>query len=179
MIYKDFTGIGYIKKTFGYKGELLLKIEGVDYPENIEKLESVFFETENQLVPFFISDISYRDDSTLVIKFEDIDDNTKAQRYRGCRLFLHEKDSELLLDKNKLEFLITDFDIVDKKFGNIGKPEEIIKMPQQLLLKLKIKGREVLIPLVEQLILKIDKKKKHIYIDVPEGLIDNYLGVDS
>jgi 16S rRNA processing protein RimM len=177
MNYKGFTGIGYIKKTFGYKGELLIKIKDADYPENIENLESVFFETENQLVPFFISESSYRDDSSVVAKFEDIDNSTKAQRYCGCRLFLTDKTAETLFDKNKLEFLIADFEIIDGKFGSLGKPEEIVKMPQQLLLRLKVKGREVLIPLVEQLIIKIDKKKKQIFINSPEGLIDNYLDV--
>lgn len=177
MNYNGFTVIGYIKKTFGYKGELLFKIENADFPENFENLESVFFETENQLVPFFIIESSYRDDSSVIVKIEDINDSTKAQKYCGCQLFLTDKIAETLFDKNKLEFIVANFEIIDNKFGNLGKPEEIIKMPQQLLLRMKVKGHEVLIPLVEQIITKIDKKKKQIFIESPEGLIDNYLDV--
>jgi 16S rRNA processing protein RimM len=177
MEYKGFTDIGYIKKTFGYKGELLIKIEEADRPENFENLESVFFETENQLVPFFIEETSYRDDVSYVVKFEDIDENNIAQRFCGCKLFLPDKIADTLFDKNKLENFITDFEIIDSIYGSLGKPEEIIKMPQQLLLRFKINKKEVLIPLVEQIINKIDKKKKLILITSPEGLIENYLDV--
>jgi 16S rRNA processing protein RimM len=57
----------------------------------------------------------------------------------------------------------------------LGKILEIIEQPHQLLCRLEIEGKEVLIPLHEDTILKVDKKKQQVIVELPEGLLEIYL----
>jgi 16S rRNA processing protein RimM len=52
---------------------------------------------------------------------------------------------------------------------------EIIEQPHQLLCRIEINEKEVLIPLHEDTIRKIDKKLKQVIVELPEGLLDIYL----
>jgi 16S rRNA processing protein RimM len=58
----------------------------------------------------------------------------------------------------------------------IGEILEVIEQPHQLLCRLEIKGKEVLIPLHEASLKKIDHKKNQVLVELPEGLLDIYLG---
>ena len=53
--------------------------------------------------------------------------------------------------------------------------DEFVEQPHQLLCRIEIETKEVLIPLHEDTIIKIDQKKKQIIVDLPEGLLEIYL----
>jgi 16S rRNA processing protein RimM len=53
---------------------------------------------------------------------------------------------------------------------------EVIEQPHQMLCRIEINGKEVLIPLNESTIEKIDGKKKQVKVKLPEGLLEIYLG---
>jgi 16S rRNA processing protein RimM len=57
----------------------------------------------------------------------------------------------------------------------IGKVLEVIEQPLQILLRLEIQGKEVLVPLNESTLVGIDRKKQVINVSLPEGLLDIYL----
>jgi 16S rRNA processing protein RimM len=57
----------------------------------------------------------------------------------------------------------------------LGEILEIIEQPHQLLCRLDIKGKEVLIPLHEETLLKADHKKKQVIVELPDGLLEIYL----
>ena len=46
---------------------------------------------------------------------------------------------------------------------------------KQLLGRIQIKGKDVLIPLHEQTLLKIDRKQKQVHVELPEGLLDVFM----
>ena len=52
---------------------------------------------------------------------------------------------------------------------------EVIEQPLQILLRIEIDGKEVLIPINESTLVKVDHKGEKIYVDLPEGLLDIYL----
>jgi 16S rRNA processing protein RimM len=58
----------------------------------------------------------------------------------------------------------------------LGEIEEVIEQPMQVLAKLTIQNKEVLIPLHSETLKKVDKKHKRVYVELPEGLLDIYLG---
>ncbi len=172
MDHKGYFPLGYITKTRGLKGEVQLYFQ-VDEPEHYYKLESVFLEINQKLVPFFISKISIQK-SVAYIFFEDIDHIDKASPLLKKTLFVSEKlrpkaKKELTLDR------VQGFCIIDQELGEIGVINEILKMPQQLLASLTYQGHEVLIPLTEALITGINVARKEIEMSLPEGLIDLYL----
>ena len=57
MLKKDCFNLGYVAKAYSYKGEVILILDS-DNPKHYHKMESVFVEINNTLVPFFISSSS-------------------------------------------------------------------------------------------------------------------------
>ena len=57
----------------------------------------------------------------------------------------------------------------------LGTILEVIEQPHQLLCRIDIEGKEVLIPLHEDTIQKIDRKARQVVVVLPEGLLDVYL----
>jgi 16S rRNA processing protein RimM len=52
---------------------------------------------------------------------------------------------------------------------------EVIEQPLQILLRLEMQGKEVLIPLHGSTLIEIDHKNKQVIVDLPEGLLNVYL----
>lgn len=135
------------------------------------KLESVFLEINQKLVPFFIQKISLSGQRGIV-KFEDIDRIEEAQPLIKKDLYLPaekfpEPDEEALFYKH-----IIGFKVKDKNLGELGTIQDILERTGQDLLVMQYEDREVLIPVAESIILKADAKKKMLLVDLPEGLLE-------
>ena len=57
----------------------------------------------------------------------------------------------------------------------LGEILEVIEQQHQLLFRLEIQNKEILIPLNDETLKKIDHKKKQVIVELPEGLLDIYL----
>jgi 16S rRNA processing protein RimM len=65
------------------------------------------------------------------------------------------------------------YDVVENDVV-LGKIEEVIEQPHQLLCRIDLDGKEAYIPLHEETIVKIDKKKNQVIVELPEGLLEIY-----
>ena len=52
--------------------------------------------------------------------------------------------------------------------------EEVINQPHQILLRITLKEKEVLIPLHEATLNRIDHLKKQVHVVLPDGLLEIY-----
>ncbi|MDE5736633.1 MAG: hypothetical protein K2H65_06145, partial [Bacteroidales bacterium] len=77
--------LGYIGRTFGYAGELVVSLD-VDDPARYADLKSVLVEVKGALVPYFIEEIKMRDRDA-VWRFEGVGPE-EAARLVGCELYL-------------------------------------------------------------------------------------------
>lgn len=169
----NFYFLGQITKAHGTKGDLVIALD-VDNPKKYSKMESVFVEIDNDLVPFFIEKIEIRSNNKAIIKFKDIDKEETNMMVR-CNLFLP-IDKLPKLSGNKFYFHeVVGFKVIDSKRGNIGKIESILDIHPQALFQISFKGKEILIPVVNEIIESVDRKNKTIFVDTPEGLIEMYL----
>jgi len=101
---------------------------------------------------------------------KDVDSVDKASEYVGMTVLqLRGKRSKSNLH---IEDDFTGFALFDKVLGPIGIVEGIEEYPNQLLIKTRYLGTEVLIPAVEAFITEIDEAKRTIYLQLPEGLLD-------
>jgi 16S rRNA processing protein RimM len=66
------------------------------------------------------------------------------------------------------------YTIINKK-EPVGEILEIIEQPHQLLCRVEIKDKEVLVPLHESFLQGINHAKKQVNVELPEGLIEIYL----
>ncbi len=164
------TEVGFIKKTHGVKGELLVFFEeGLD--SVIENSDYLYFEVEGLLVPFFIEEIEIRDNSSAAILFDTLDVKEKSTQYIGCKIFI---DNDQLENHNDIlnPVLIKGFTVEDKKIGLIGEIIEIDDFGGNLVLTVKKGKKEILIPYNDNLLINFNEAQKCIILDCPDGLLE-------
>lgn len=165
--------LGYIGKPHGVSGEVTALFD-VDFPENYKKLESVFVEFNDRLVPFFIEKISLQKNKA-IIKFEDIDSADQALELQSTGLYLP-LEALPALEGNQFYFHeIVDFTVTDVKLGTLGIVKNIYNLPHQDLIAMEYKGKEVLIPISDSTVISLDREKKELTVELPEGLLDVYM----
>ncbi|MBQ4820881.1 ribosome maturation factor RimM [Aquimarina sp. MMG016] len=166
--------LGKIVSKFSFKGEVLIKLD-TDEPESYVKMESVFINYNDNLVPFFIEKCSLHKSDLLRVKFEDVDTEEDADDLMKAELYL---PLSLLpkLEGDQFYFHeVIGFTIIDNSFGEVGIIKSINDSTAQALFEIDREGTEVLIPMDDEFIDKIDRDSKEIYVNTPEGLIDLYL----
>ena len=172
MFAEDSYKLGYLHKTYGIKGELIIRTNLEFSDQTIIKWESVFIEIDGILVPFFIEQIKRKSDIELSIKLEDIDDEIKAKDYLCLDLYIDKKN--IPKQNNETPF----FDwlgsrLIDKTNGEVGTITEILNYPGQDMLKIETtENQEIIIPAIKDWLVSIDKESKRIIVDLPEGLLD-------
>jgi 16S rRNA processing protein RimM len=164
---------GYITKIYGFKGELIAQLDdNIIIDEYLEK-EPIFFIKENKPVPFKFSIINFRTDGKLRIKIQGIDSDAEAQQFLKTKIFFKKNKCKFNQQISDLDAIIN-YNVIDKKYGNIGKVEKYSIFPAQNIIHVSFNKKEILIPYIDELIEKIDDIEKIIYVNTPDGLIDMY-----
>lgn len=172
---KDCFLLGYITKTSGLKGGLLIHLD-VDQPGRYKKLESIFLGLQGELVPFFVRDISIKGNAkTAVLYLEDVENTEQAQSLCGSDVYLPLELLPPLSGKQFYYHEVEGFVVEDKVKGEVGKIKMVLASTAQPIFQVMKGKTEVLIPAVDDIILKIDRKARKIYIQAPDGLLDLYL----
>jgi 16S rRNA processing protein RimM len=165
--------LGKINKAHGLKGDLKATFEA-EFPINFSKLESVFVNLNNKLIPFFIEKISVQGKKA-ILTIEDVKSLKAAEPLYDKELYL---PLTLLPEKDDSIFLYSDligYTVSDKTLGMLGKITDVYSLPGQEVLAMDYKEKEILIPASEELITKLEKKKKIVHIEIPDGLLEIYL----
>ena len=173
---EDCFHLGHVAKSIGFKGQISVLIDATN-PYEYSKLESVFVEINNVLVPFFIDSISINDKGFAKVKFSGVD--TEEQSKSLVKKQVHLPLSLLpKLEGNQFYFHeVVGFKVEDDEKGPIGIINQVIESNNNPLLEVNFEGKEILIPLQDDFIVEIDKVKKVFKVKCPEGLIDLYLDV--
>ncbi|MEY2904853.1 MAG: rRNA processing protein rimm [Bacteroidota bacterium] len=153
--------LGKIVKPHGAEGFLKLNTS-----HDIELTgKFLFIELEGAPVPFLV--IDHKINGLSLILLEDIKNKEEAVQLSGKKIFIQEKDLEEydLQSDDWIPFL-EGFQLIDQHKNLLGKIDEILEYPSQIIAKIG----EQMIPIHEDLILQIDPKKKTIQMDLPEGL---------
>jgi 16S rRNA processing protein RimM len=160
--------IGYIAKAHGLKGEVTLVItELVD----LSLVKSVFVETKNNLVPYFIAAVSDRGDKAFV-KFEDVNTLEQAEVLKGCSMYLQKEARPKLKRGEFYDDEVISFSVENETGEPLGSIKEVIHSGANRLLALIYLGKEVLIPVNGPFIVSINKTKKKIIVQLPEGFLE-------
>lgn len=160
------TEIGYISKTKGIKGELVLKTEQLF---ELEDLKVIFIDEQGNKAPHFIEEIRVIN-SGIQFKLENIGSVELARRLVGKKVFVEENIIEI-----QEEDWLLDYEVIDHRFGSLGKVLETEDNGAQMLLHLNYKDKQIILPYVEEFIMEVNEETKKIMYNAPEGLIDIYL----
>lgn len=159
--------IGQIKKPFGVKGDLRIKLEEA-YEESFIQATVLFVKEKGNHVPYFIESVT--DNQGWLLKLEDIDSPEQAKGLSNQEIYLRAGDIQVL--EPKLDATLEGFILQDVEAGELGPILEIVEYPQQLMAILQYDDKEVLIPLTEELLVEIRPEDNTIIMDLPEGLLD-------
>lgn len=170
----EYFNIGKLVAVHGLKGELLLKHE-LGKKTSLNGLKAIFIEEKKgSFLPYFIESTKIKAEEEVYLKLENVDSREIALKLSAKKVWLPESDFKKFAAKSSPANLLGY--IIINESESLGKILELIEQPHQMLCRLEVKGKEVLIPLHEETLKKIDHKKKEIIVDLPNGLLEIYLG---
>jgi len=170
----NYFSIGKLVAVFGLQGEYILK-HSLGKKTTLQGVNALFVEErKNSFIPYFVQKTSSKDHEHVFVKFEGIDNKEDARRLLQMGVYMEEADFKKQT-ASSAPLSLLGFTVHDKQLGILGVIEEIIEMPMQVLAKLVITGKEVLLPINDQSLVKVDKKQQIVHVDLPEGLLDIYL----
>jgi 16S rRNA processing protein RimM len=170
----SYRNIGKIVSAFGLKGDLIV-LHHLGKKISVTKLKVIFLEQKKgELLPYFISFVKKKGDDELMLKLEGIDSKEAVSKYLRRDVWIREEEVAWHTAKdNPIGWV--GYHVLDQG-QDLGIVLEIIEQPHQILCRLEIQDKEVLIPINEQTLRKIDHASKSLILELPDGLLEVYLG---
>lgn len=168
--------VGYITKLHGLKGELQATITDTVF-DDVKRCPYLVVKLDGIFVPFFLTGYRFRSATGILLSFEDIDSQEKAEPFCGLTLYFdrrcftkkEEKDYDAQAEED-LGFI--GYQIIDQQLGPIGEITGIDDQTVNILFLVDHEGEEVMIPAAEDLILSVDDEAQTILMNLPIGLIN-------
>jgi len=168
----EYFKIGKLVATFGLKGELVLK-HNLGKKTSLKGLAAVFIEERKEsFIPWFVESTKIKTDEEIYLKLEGLNSREQAFKLTQKEVWLPEADFKKFSSRSSPINLLG-FEIIEEE-KPLGKILEVIEQPHQLLCRIEINGKEVLIPLHEETIIKLDKRKQQVIVELPPGLLEIY-----
>lgn len=163
--------IGYISKTHGLKGHVILRLNELINIDD-DAIKSIFLDINGSQVPYFIEECR-PNNAGYIVKLETIDTVDTSKKLIGKKAFAL-LDFILENDESLNEFI--GYAIIDSKLGNIGNISDVDEKTDNVIIKvIHPSGVEIILPFNDDFIVEIDDDLKTIDFNAPEGLIEMYL----
>lgn len=170
----EYFKIGKLAGAHGLKGEILLR-HTLGKRSGLKGLQAIFTEEKKgYFLPWFIESAKVKSEDETILKLESVNSREEAIKLAQKEVWLPDADFQKFVAKSSPAGLLG-YMIINKG-ETLGEILEVIEQPHQMLCRLEIKGKEVLVPLNENTLQKADHKKKQVMVELPEGLLDIYLG---
>ena len=174
----EYFKIGKFVAVHGLKGELLL-IHELGKKTSLKGLQAIFIEEKkNSFLPWFIETTKIKSEKEIYLKLEGINTREAAIKLTQKEIWLQEADPIAIGFKKFAAKTapagLLGYTIINNN-ESLGEILELIEQPHQLLCRLEIKGKEVLIPLHEESLKKVNHKKREVLVELPDGLLEIYL----
>lgn len=164
--------IGKIIAAHGLDGEVILQ-HSLGKKTSLKGIEAIFIEDrKDSFLPYFVLLTKIKNDEEIYLRLEEINTRETALKLIRKEIWMKEEDFKQYASTSASISLLG-FQMIDKGV-NLGKIEEIIDQPHQILCKIWQGANEILIPLHEQTLEKIDRKNRTVYVNLPDGLLDIY-----
>jgi len=169
---KQYRSIGKIVSSFGLNGELILQ-HHLGKKTSLKGLEVLFIEkNKDEMLPYFITSTRIKNENEIYLQLEGIDVKEKAKVVLQKQVWLGEEDFDRYAAKSSPISLLGYHIINEEK--DLGEILEVIEQPHQLLCRINLNEKEVLIPIHEETLRKVDRKKREVHVELPDGLLDIY-----
>lgn len=164
---EDVYKIGRLGKAHGVKGEVSFQFD--DDIFDTADADYLILDIDGILVPFFMEEYRFRNDSLALVKFCDVDTQQRASELTGCDVYFPRSIADERAEGLSLSSLVG-FDLIDANGkGKVGTIAAIDDTTQNILFELE---DGTLIPASDDLITDIDTQQRQITMNIPEGLLD-------
>ncbi|SHJ34646.1 16S rRNA processing protein RimM [Tangfeifania diversioriginum] len=167
----DCTKIGFIRKTRGVHGELVLEFEE-QFEFSVEEATRFFLEIDGLLVPFYVAEngLQVKTGKAAFVNFDWVGSEKYAQRLVGTDVYLFTSE---LVDEPEDSGLaeLQGFTLFDKNTGEIGAISHVEDFSGNTVLTVGSGHEEILVPFNEDFMVSLDPENKILILDLPEGLI--------
>ena len=164
---------GKLVAVHGLKGELVLKHE-LGKKSSLKDVKAIFIEDKkDSFLPWFVESTKIKSENETYLKLEGLETREIAAKLVQKEAWVTEEDFKRLSSKSAPANLLG-YTIINNK-ERLSQILEVIEQPHQLLCRMELNEKEVLIPLNESFLKKVDHKKKEVIVELPEGLLDIYL----
>jgi 16S rRNA processing protein RimM len=168
----DCQKIGFIRKTHGVHGELVLEYEP-EFEESVVEADRFFIEIDGLLVPFFVAEdrLRFRSAKTALVTFDWVNTEKYARRLVGSPVYLFNYE---IVDEPKEAAIsqLLHFRLLDENEKELGEISAVDDYSGNIVFTVDAEGREILVPFNEDFLLKLDEDKKIIQLRLPEGLME-------
>ncbi len=164
--------VGKVSKIYGVNGEVLVRLTGDLGARDVIDLtqdEPLWIEIDSIATPFFVKSAKSQGTGSMVVTFDHIDSEQKANIIIGRDAFLlsAEKERQKAGDWPDME----GYKFLDLTSGHKGVVLEIIENSlNPLLLIERENGEECYVPLAEELIESVSKRQRTIKMRLAEGI---------
>ena len=171
----EYFKIGKLAATFGTNGQLILR-HHLGKKTSLNGLKVFFIEeTTNSFLPYFIQSTKIKNDTEIFVSVEGIDSKEKAQALLKKEVWVDQPAfKKFAAAASPISFL--GYTIIDNN-RELGEVLEVVEQPHQVLCRIVMDGKEVLVPVHENSLEIIDSKNRKLYVTLPEGLLDVYLKI--
>lgn len=164
---------GKLVAVHGLKGELILKHE-LGKKSSLKDQKVVFIEDrKDAFLPWFIESAKAKSGNEILLKLETLNTRESAAKLVQKEVWLREEDFKRLAAKSSPANLLG-YTIINNK-DRLSEILEVIEQPHQLLCRIELNKKEVLVPINESFLKKIDHTKKEVRVELPEGFFEIYL----
>lgn len=165
--------IGYLSKYRGLGGEVELAFTDDAFDRGDS--EYLVLERDGILVPFFWEEYRFKNDTTAIFKFEEIDTDEAAKQLTGSKVFYPRKHDVATSGSDTLRSLkaFTGFAVYDAGDALLGTVTGVDDSSANTLLYIDTPSkRELIVPLHEDFLCGYDLKGRTLKLDLPEGLLN-------
>jgi 16S rRNA processing protein RimM len=171
---ENYRNIGRIVSTFGLKGQLIL-VHHLGKKIAPVKIKTIFIEEKKgSFLPYFVEEAKIKSPEEVFLKLEGIDSKEAGAKLLRKDAWLREEEMSAHHSKTEPIHWVG-YHLFDQN-RELGPVLEVIVQPHQVLCRLEISEKEVLIPINESTLEKIDHVNKRLLLNLPEGLLEVYLG---
>jgi 16S rRNA processing protein RimM len=168
----DCQKIGFIRKTHGVHGELVLEYEP-EFEESVVEAERYFLEIDGLLVPFFVAEdgLRFRSAKTALVTFDWVETEKYARRLVGSSVYLFNYE---IIDEPE-EATISQFlhfQLLDENGKKLGQISAVDDYTGNIVFTVDTKKGEILVPFNEDFLINLSEEQKTIQLQLPEGLIE-------
>jgi 16S rRNA processing protein RimM len=167
----DYMAVGLITSSHGLRGEVKVELH-TDFPERFAPDTVVYLGEE--LEEAVIREVRPHQ-GQLLLKFQEIDDRTKADALRGLWILIHEDEAVELEEDTYFVHDIIGLAVQTTKGEPLGTVEEVLFTGANDVYVVKNPGeasRELLLPAIEEVVKEIDLENGLMIVELLPGLLD-------